>query len=335
MKFKKAIVCVLAAMLATCCFACTPTADTIRVYMPDGAPAVALAKLMHDGYENTEFTVVQSGEIVRARVASGDADLAIIPINAAAALYNGGAKIKMLSVNTHGNLYILSKDGESPDIEFSDLVGKKIAVIMQNDVPGLTFRMLLEKSGTPAATLSAANDAAAEGKVSVYYCETQAAIAAVKQGLVDYAMLPEPAVTNAVKATGGRIVCDIQAQWAELFGGAYPQACLIAKDTVSYKYIQAFLTKLKASDGWAEQNPADAVAAVRAHAETGTESTIPDLTAAMIRGCNIKTAYAYEMKTACGYYFDALAKLKNADDTPVLAAAPDNRFYYDWINELA
>ena len=85
-KFSKLSAVALAALIAACCFACTPSADEIRVYMPDGAPAIALSKFMHEGYADTVFTVVPNGEILRARVASGDADLAIMPINAAAAL---------------------------------------------------------------------------------------------------------------------------------------------------------------------------------------------------------------------------------------------------------
>ena len=81
-KFSKILAVALAALIAACCFACTPSADEIRVYMPDGAPAIALSKFMHEGYADTVFTVVPNGEILRARVASGDADLAIMPINA-------------------------------------------------------------------------------------------------------------------------------------------------------------------------------------------------------------------------------------------------------------
>ena len=151
-KFSKILAVALAALIAACCFACTPSADEIRVYMPDGAPAIALSKFMHEGYADTVFTVVPHGEILRARVASGDADLAIMPINAAAALYNNGVKIKMLSVNTHGNLYIISKNADSADMEIADFVGSRLAVIGQADVPGLTFRMLFDKAEVPYET---------------------------------------------------------------------------------------------------------------------------------------------------------------------------------------
>ena len=336
MKIKKAIVCLLAAMFASSCFACTPRdGNVVHVYMPDGAPAIALSKLMHEGYENTEFTVVPSATI-RERVASGAADLAIIPINAAAALYNGNAGIKMLSVNTHGNLYIVSKDGESADIEFSDLVGKKIAVIMQNDVPGLTFRMMLEKSALPFVEV-ATTDSAEDGKISVnYVADGQAAIAALKlpTSPADYALLAEPQATNAVKTLNGRVVCDVQEQWREMFGGTFPQACLVAKSTLDDGYIANFMSALTASDGWAEEHPTEAVAAVKSHAEAGTASTLPALTAAMIKGCNIKTVAAADIKTACEKYFEALGKLKKPDGTPVLAKAPDDGFYYDTADGL-
>lgn len=327
-KFSKILAVALAALIAACCFACTPSADEIRVYMPDGAPAIALSKFMHEGYADTVFTVVPNGEILRARVASGDADLAIMPINAAAALYNNGVKIKMLSVNTHCNLYIISKNADSADMEIADFVGSRLAVIGQADVPGLTFRMLFDKAEVPYETSKNAVD----GKVAVTYAaDGPAAIALLGTGAVDYALLAEPAVSNAVKKLGGRVVCDVQAMWKDAFGGSFPQACLVAKDTVSYEYINKFVAALSAADGWAENNPTEAVNAVKTHMETGSESSLAQLTAAMIKGCNIKTVEAYESKTACTEYFTALSALKKDDGAPVLSKVPDDGFYYDHI----
>lgn len=329
-KINKLLAVSIAALVASCCFACDTKADVVRVYMPDGAPAVALSKFMHEGYENTEFTVVPNGDVLRARVVSGDADLAIMPINAAAALYNNGVKIKMLSVNTHGNLYIISKDPDAADMELADFAGSRLAVIGQADVPGLTFRMLFDKAEVGYEVSATAID----GKVAVTYAaDGPEAIAKLGAGAVDYALLAEPAVSNAIKKLGGRVVCNVQAMWSSAFGGEFPQACLVAKDTVSYKYINGFLTALGGADGWAEAHPTEAVNAVKTHMEAGSESSLAQLTANMIKGCNIKTVEAQDCKTACNEYFTALSALKKPDGTPVLAKIPDDGFYYDRIDE--
>ena len=105
----------------------------VRIVMPDGAPAVALAQFMADGYDNTEFTVVQSATIVQEFTSGnyGNYEMAIMPVNAAATLYNKDAGVKLLTVNTHGNLFFV---GDGYGIEPNDLIGKRIAVIDRKSV---------------------------------------------------------------------------------------------------------------------------------------------------------------------------------------------------------
>ena len=50
----------------------------------------------------------------------------------------------MLGVVTHGNFYVMSSENISA---LSDLKGKTVGVIGQNQVPDLTFRYLLDKAG--------------------------------------------------------------------------------------------------------------------------------------------------------------------------------------------
>ena len=118
----------------------------ITVYMPDGAPALAFAKLMHDenklGKDDLAYTVVSANNIGGV-VANGTATAALMPINAASKLCGTGDRYKILSVNTHGNLYVLSK--QTPD-GIDSLKGKKVGVINLANVPGLTFKAILKKN---------------------------------------------------------------------------------------------------------------------------------------------------------------------------------------------
>ena len=306
--------------------------NTFSVYMPDGAPAIAMSGLMHDGYYVTDFTVVQASTIA-ARVSSGDADLAIMPINAAAALYNSGKKIKLLSVNTHGNLYFVG--AQADDLTLNDLVGKKVGVIGRGQVPDLTLRMLLDK----AEIAYEENAEAVGGKVALTYgADGPSLLPLLKQGKIDYAFLAEPAATTAVNNLSTEqkplaIIMDAQQLWQDAYGSAYPQACLVVQNDIVEKhfdYVKWFMRSLKSTDGWAAENPAKAVAAVAANMEDGVASTLPaNMTAEIISRCNIETVYAWDAKADCAAYFQKLTTMQTELGTPVLSKVPDDNFYLE------
>ena len=124
----------------------------VSIYAPDGAPALALAKLMAEenqfGQISVSYNVVPSSNI-QAYVTGEDpaADICILPLNAASKLLGDGSTYRMLGTVTNGNLYILSKDGVSVTSENirEELNGKTIGVIQLNNVPGLTLKIILEK----------------------------------------------------------------------------------------------------------------------------------------------------------------------------------------------
>lgn len=297
----------------------------VNVYMPDGAPAVALSSMMNGGYANTEFTVVGSAEEIAAKVSSGAADMAIVPINQAAKMYNTAGKIVMLSVNTHGNLYIVGDEVDG----LSDLVGKTLGVIGQGNVPDLTLRMLLEDKNIPyaATEISGGSVQHVDGKIGVYYAsEAKDLLPLFKTGKVDYALLGEPAVTNS----GGNVAIDIQAEWRTAMGGEFPQACLIATKSLvnsNKSYVDKFLSDLKKNDDWASENADKTLDAIKAHMEQGRTTTLTALTADIVERCNVKTVSAEDSKPSCEKYFEKLVGMSSLGIT-VLNKAPDADFYY-------
>ncbi|MCH5155675.1 MAG: ABC transporter substrate-binding protein [Clostridiales bacterium] len=298
---------------------------TIHVYMPDGAPAIALAALMDSGYSGFDFTVVPS-DTIGGVVSNGTADMAIMPIDAAATLYNGRVDIVMLSVNTHGNLYMV---GGEENISLQDLKGKRLGVIGQGSVPDNTLRMLL-KDADIESEISAS---AVSGKVALTYNAATALIPMYKQGNLDYILLGEPAVTNAINATGGKIAMDMQAVWKAAYDGQeFPQACLVAKGSLVKNRkgdVNKFLAAVEESDGWAEQNPDKALKAVEANMKEGNQTTLKVLSAQIVQRCNISAVPATEAKAQCKSYFTKLNGLTAYElGTPVLAKVPDDKFYY-------
>ena len=124
----------------------------IKVYAPDGAPALALANMLAgsetpNGAE-MDFEVVDAS-IIHTFVtgANPQADICILPVNLAVKLLGGGEKYKLLGTLTHGNLYLLSngKTGITP-ANMLELRGKTVGVINLAQIPGLTFKLILKNN---------------------------------------------------------------------------------------------------------------------------------------------------------------------------------------------
>ncbi len=235
----------LAVVTAVCVTACNRGAKTaVNVYAPDGAPALALAKLMHeenDLGEDVSYHIVDSGSLT-SRVTAGNeadnADLIIMPVNMASKVLNDGSRYKMLGTVTHGNLFILAnKNAEqlTRDNFAEKLSGKKVGVINLTEFPGVMFRTLLAKYSV-TAELSQVAPAGVTGTDLSY----------------DYFLVPEPAASTRVGVTAAELafVGDVQ----ELYGeGGYPQAVLMAKTSLieqNPQFISRFTEALADSCGW-------------------------------------------------------------------------------------
>lgn len=125
--------------------------QTLSVYAPDGAPALAIAKFIKDNTKlvdtlDVSYNVIKANTIP-ALYKDGTADVFIMPVNLATKFYNTdnnvGDPYVMVSVVTHGNFYIMSTE----PLTINDLKNKKIAVPNPNAVPDWTFRAVLEKHG--------------------------------------------------------------------------------------------------------------------------------------------------------------------------------------------
>lgn len=130
---------------------------TIKIYVPDGAPLLAVANLATknvatvNGY-SVEVIVAAANEISTA-MASGKADIAILPANAGVNLIaNKGAGYKFLCSNTQGILYMLAKtENANGTIVPADLAGKKVGCIGSGAVPQYAVEKVLTAAGLKLA----------------------------------------------------------------------------------------------------------------------------------------------------------------------------------------
>ena len=292
---------VTAIMCALCALGvagCKKDGEKWQVYVPDGAPALALAPLMVGGYFAPEqefgYSVVQATAI-QAYVTgeSPKADLCVLPVNAAVKILGNGEKYKMLGTVTHGNLFIMKKQGgediSSPS-DLTKLVGKTVGVISLANVPGLTFKVILRDAGLEFVDLKDGAAAVAD-KVNLKNIDAQEALPS--NSSCDYFVVPEPAASTKTSATGGKL--SIAGSLQTLYGGddGYPQAVLVAKNEIiekSEKGVRAFMEDLEADTVNGEPEYERWVNAINAHFSDGGKSSLnaQNLSQTVVKNCGIR-----------------------------------------------
>lgn len=212
----------------------------ISVYVPDGAPALSVAGL----HSSDKFAVhVIDANTITTKVsgANPQADIAIMPVNAAVKILGSGEKYQMLGTVTHGNLYLLKKQG-GEDIsaagDLSKLEGKTVGVINLANVPGLTFKTIL-------------NDNGLLDKVSLVSVTPLQVVPTNTE--CDYFVVPEPTATTKINATQGNL--SLAGSLQTLYGGGngYPQAVVVAKKSViesKNALVEEFVDSFAETESW-------------------------------------------------------------------------------------
>ena len=282
-----------------------------------GPTAMGLAKMMRD-HENDDayaFTIAASADAVTPALLKGEIDMACIPANLAAVLYNKteGA-IEVLAVNTLGVLYIVENGDAVQSID--DLRGQTIVAAGKGSTPEYALRYLLRENG-----IDPDRDIAIDWKSEHAEC-----VAALASGQATVALLPQPFVTVAQsKIEGLRMAIDLNAVWSALDNGsALITGVIVARRQAveeNPEAVRAFLREYAESVAWTNENAADAAAIIG-------EYDIVDASIAerALPHCNIVCITGAELSEKLRGY---LQVLYNADPAAVGGAMPDEDFYFE------
>lgn len=249
------------------------------------------------------------------RLIKGELDMAAIPANLAATLYQktkGG--IQVMAVNTLGVLYVVEK-GDTVH-SMADLAGRTILSTGKGTTPEYLLRYLLERSGLDP-----------DRDVKIEYCseatEVTAQMAAAKKDAI--AVLPQPYVTAAgMKDASLRVALDLTAEWekvsdSQLITGVTVVRTQYAKDhpDVVAAFLQDYAqsvrtanTDLDRTAALCEQQGVVAKAAI-------AKKALP--------ACNIVCQTGEQMQKDVSAY---LSVLHAADPAAVGGRLPDAGFYW-------
>ena len=329
--------------LSSLAFACKnkPSEGDITVYMPDGAPALAFSKLMHEDTkeDGVSYFVVNAKQIegkVDYRDADKNADFCVMPLTQATAKVGTGETYQMVGAVTHGNLYMISKNTEAEYTKenVSSLLGKTVGVLQLASTPGLIFKSMLLKNGLQYNDLTEKNATVAGDKVNLTPiiipegAKPAQVLGTMQAQGIELFVMAEPAVTTLQNAKF-QTVGDVQTLYGE---EGYTQAVLVAKKSVleeKTEWVNAFLESVRQSALWAKTASGETlVSAVQTHMEDKTMTTslsATTLTGEVVSrsGVRFESAYVCKAKTE--------AFLQTAKQIESKTVLPSENFY--WLGE--
>ena len=288
---------------------------------PTGIGLVHLMQQQDAGATAHDYTFSLAGapDDIVASLTSGQIDIAALPTNLAAILYQKtNQRIRMLAVNTLGVLYILENGDQVQKI--ADLAGRQLEASGQAAVPEYALNYILAENDLTEA-------------VDVVYQTEHAELATLAvSGQADLVMLPEPFVTTVLsKAPDFRIALDLTEEWqrAQATQGSDSElamGCLVVSTDFAAAHPEAladFLIEYSASTAAVNADPQTAGVLVEQY------EVMPDgeLAARAIPNSNIVAISGAAMQPILEPFFQVLF-----DQNPqsIGGQLPDEEFY--WIN---
>lgn len=286
----------------------------VRVGALTGPTAMGMAQLL-DELEYTP-TIVGAADELMPRILQGEVDIAAVPANLAATLYQktqGG--VTVLAVNVLGVLYVGELGSETVQA-VADLKGKTLLATGKGATPEYFLRYILTQNG-----LDPDKDVAIQWKSEP--SEVVALLNAKGEGL---AMLPQPYVTAAANQLGEnfRIALSVSEEWEKLESDSRCTTAVVMARTAFVQehpeQVQAFLEALSQSVQWVNEQPQEA-------AELCEQLGIIKAGVAKkaIPGCNLVCITGDEMKQALS---GCLEVIYDQNPKAVGGKLPGNDFYY-------
>jgi NitT/TauT family transport system substrate-binding protein len=237
--------------------------EKIVIQAPLAPPTTPLLKFAKDGTLNgakLELIIYKSVEEATTRIAKGEADFTVLPLNVAAKLYNKQVEISLANVSTWGILYLLTTDSQVSS--WQDLKGKELYVGAQGSSPDVLTQYFISKNGMKA------------GDIKLSYLTSPEIAQLMINGLVKNAVLPEPQATQVIiNNSQARIARDFFADWQTFEGkdAKLPQAGMVVRNEFAASYPKAvsdFQKAYKEAVEWTVANPAEAASLAAANMNT-------------------------------------------------------------------
>lgn len=235
---------------------------------------------------NYNISLDTDATTVGPKLMQGEYDIAAIPTNLAASLYQKSqGKVKVIAVNTLGVLYIVTKDGAVDSVD--DLKGKTILASGQGTIAEYALNYVLES-----------NDLVIGTDVTIEFSTEHAeSVTKALAGGYDAILLPEPFVSQiSTKDPSFSVGINITEEWEKTGDCTLTMGC-IAVNSAFYEEnkeaVKNFLKDYSESVNYVNENIEEAASLIESHdimAAAVAKKAIPNANIVCYTGDEMKSA---------------------------------------------
>lgn len=286
----------------------------IQIATLNGPTGMGMTKMIHDASQNYDITLYQSADEIVGKIVSGEIDIACVPSNLAAVLYNKTEQnIYLLGTNTLGVLYIVENGDTVYSLE--DLRDKKVIASGKGSTPEYVLNELLLGANIKP-------DIDIEIEYLANHTDVVTELVA-NEGTI--ALLPQPHVTVATnKNDKVHIAVDLNEVWENQEGTNLPMGVIIAqKDFVDThkEEVEEFLADYEDSVKFVNNNSDEAAEMM------ATQGILPSAEIALnaIPNCHITFIDGKASKADIEQFYTLL---QGVNPQAIGGSLPDEAFYY-------
>ena len=287
--------------------------DVLKIGALKGPTAMGMAQLLDD--DKYEFSIAASPDEIVPMIVQGQVDIAAVPANLAAVLYQKTEKnISVMAVNTLGVLYLVENGNTIQSVE--DLKGKTIYASGKGATPEYALNSVLEANG-----IDPGKDVTIE-----YKSEHAEVVAALAEDQTAVGLLPQPFVTTALlKNDSLRVALDLNDLWESSVtdGSRLVTGVVVGRNDYLKEHeadVDAFMDAYKNSVEFVNSDTEAAAKIIGAH------DIIPEEVAVKaLPECSIVFMEGDEMQTILSGYLNTL----NEQNPEIIGGQlPDEDFYF-------
>lgn len=275
---------------------------SFQVNVLEGTAALGMLKMMAPEItpnprlgDTVQYVLEKNQDELYSKLQKGEVEIAAVPTEMAARLFNENNMYKLAAVNTKGFIYVLTNNTQL--LSWNSLKGCELNLAVEGSVEDIIFRYLTAKNG-----LDPYKD------ITIKYAGSQEALYKMTiDGSSKITVLSEPWASMAAKNSGNKIMLNLQEEWTRINGGEYPMvqtSVVVKKEAASAKAepLDLFLKDYADSLSWVNKNPLEAARLLDNH----TVGVSKDLAQETIKRSNFVYISAKDAEAAVEKYLQVL-----------------------------
>lgn len=318
---KKVIMLILTIILGVNLTGCNMNflSKDVQVISASGLAAVSMCKLakeedkIQNGYKTT-YTF-ESDEYVEKALYNEEYEIALVPTDMAAKVYNKNLNYEIGATIGQGSYYLVTTDSSITGFN-NTLINKEVAIVGKDSMIDTTVKSILKGNNIN------------ESLVNYKYVDTDPQlVTTLASGAVKTGVVPETSLTTLLyKHSGLKILTSTNDAYEKVFNisGGYPQFSIIVRKDFAEEnkeYVEKFLAKMSESIDFINTNPLQA----GAYGEEFKIPVKPQVLAKAIDRCNLKFIKIDKFKKNYKKFFTILY---NYNSEAVGGTVPDESIYY-------